>query len=565
LCGTIAGRRRSRRRRREAVLVSGHFVSFLLKLLALVLLTAAGVVSMAPGPAGAVGVRAVAAGGAHTCALTATGGVKCWGVGTSGQRGDASTELRRYEPVDVCGNAACATPLTGATAITAGNAYSCALMEGGTVKCWGANAAGQLGNGQITDQFSATPFPVDVCADATCSAPLSGVLTVAAGSLHTCALMRDGGVKCWGENFTGQLGDNQACGAIACAAPVDVCADAACAGRLRGVAALGLGERHSCALMLGGGVKCWGDNTVGELGDGDGGFVSDSPFLRFRSVPGDVCQEYEEEAARCTEAFSGARGIAAGFSHTCAIVADGGVACWGWSGDGVLGDGFACVDRTRPFPTFFCPTPTRVCQAFDEPAELCREAFGGATAITAGYGQTCALIDAGRVMCWGQNAEHGGSGACGGACLTPEPVCANVPCSRSLSGALVDAGNGHTCVVPPDMGLTCWGANFYGQLGAGVCCNDSRVPLAVVGLGPKPTPTATATATSPLLTATPIPSRTEPAATAVAPTVGALPETGHGGGSGPSTAWVLPVALAGAGAALAGCAARLVRRERRRQ
>ncbi|OGO50952.1 MAG: hypothetical protein A2148_02340 [Chloroflexi bacterium RBG_16_68_14] len=371
-------------------------------------------------------VVAVSAGGSHTCALTRAGGVKCWGFNFYGQLGDGTTTLRA-SPADVSGLA------SGVAAIAAGGDHTCALTAAGGVKCWGENFSGQVGDGTTAGRTT----PVDV------SGLASGVAAIAAGGAHTCALTTAGGVKCWGANFLGQLGDgtnmNQA-------TPVDV------SGLENDVVAIDARHEHTCALITTGGVKCWGANNRGQLGTG----TSDSDR---HPTPLDV--------AGLT---SGVADIAAGGSHTCALITTGGVQCWGFNLYGQLGDGTS-TDRTTPV----------------EVSGL----GSGVAAITAGFQHTCAMTTAGGAKCWGLNL-HGqvGDG-------TSTDRTAPVEVSGLGSGvAAITAGFQHTCAATMAGGAKCWGENLFGRLGDGSTA-DSSTPVDVVGPGPKPAPTPTRTPTPP--------------------------------------------------------------------
>jgi alpha-tubulin suppressor-like RCC1 family protein len=137
------------------------------------------------------GVVSISAGWDHTCAVTSTGAVECWGYNGYGQLGDNTTTYRPV-PVGVVGLS------SGVVSVSAGAAHTCALTSTGAVKCWGSNGSGQLGDNTTTD----SPVPVDVVGLS------SGVVSVSAGQNDTCALTSTGAVKCWGYNGYGQLGDN---------------------------------------------------------------------------------------------------------------------------------------------------------------------------------------------------------------------------------------------------------------------------------------------------------------------------------------------------------------------
>jgi len=191
---------------------------------------------------------------------------------------------------------------SGVRAITAGRYQTCALLTTGGVKCWGSNSVGQLGNG--TD--GTTNSPVDV------SGLTSGVTAISAGERHTCALLTSGGVKCWGSNLYGQLGNGLTTGYSSNATPVDV------TGLTSGVTAITTGGQNTCALLVTGGVKCWGLGTGGQLGFSEPRTNAATPV----------------DVAGLT---SGVTAIATGEAHSCALLNSGGIKCWGFDGYGQLG------------------------------------------------------------------------------------------------------------------------------------------------------------------------------------------------------------------------------------
>jgi alpha-tubulin suppressor-like RCC1 family protein len=255
------------------------------------------------------GITAIAAGAVHTCALTTEGGVKCWGWNYAGQLGDNSAH--RLLPVDVTGLS------SGVTAIATGSQHSCALIKTGGVRCWGENQWGALGNNSTTHSIT----PVEV------SGLSSGVLAIAAGGNHTCALTTAGGVKCWGENISGELSDHSSTNRLT---PVDV------AELPSGVVAIAVGYFHTCALSIPDGVLCWGNNTDGQVGDSYRSYRI--PPMALPGLDGTVTA------------------IAAGTAHSCALTKSGGVTCWGGNKYGQLGDGTGSV-QIGPVTVAASPRP----------------------------------------------------------------------------------------------------------------------------------------------------------------------------------------------------------------
>jgi len=201
-------------------------------------------------------VTTVTAGGWHTAALKNDGTVWAWGWNTNGQLGD-NTTTDRYTPVQVLGPGGVGF-LTDVTTVTAGGCHTAALKEDGTVWTWGANWNGQLGDNTTTTRHT----PVQVLGPGGVGV-LTGVKTVVEGYSHTVALKEDGTVWAWGWNNEGQLGDNTTTDRQS---PVQVLGPGG-AGVLTGVTAVAAGRYHSLALKEDGTVWAWGDNSTGQLGD----------------------------------------------------------------------------------------------------------------------------------------------------------------------------------------------------------------------------------------------------------------------------------------------------------
>jgi alpha-tubulin suppressor-like RCC1 family protein len=297
---------------------------------------------------------AITAGLRHTCALLGDHTIRCWGRNDQGQLGNptnADTETPVTIPVAVTG-------ISDAIAIAAAGEHTCAQLADHTLRCWGANGAGQLGNGTLSSEYTANIAPT----------PVTGIIDAAAFA-PTCAIGSDHTVKCWGANRYGQLGST-AVGPVA----VDVGG---------GARAIAVGAEHACAVRTDGTVGCWGRNTDGQLGVAG---VVDAPTAV--TVPG------------VTDAVA----IAAGPAQTCAVGADGSTTCWGVNPSGPVGPEHTCALRADR--TVTCQGANAWGQVgdgttTDAAAPVPVAGITTATAVAvAGY-HSCALLGDHTVRCWG--------------------------------------------------------------------------------------------------------------------------------------------------------------------
>ena len=349
-----------------------------------------------PATPGTPGAIAIAAGGGHTCALAPSGTVKCWGMNIVGQAANASTAVD-YEietPSEV-------SSLTGqAAAFTAGEGWSCALTRSHGVKCWGSHGDGQLG--YFLEAASFTNVPSDV------PALTSGVRAISGSDRHSCALLDSGGVVCWGANPSGQLGRSTP---KSSATPLEVAG-------LGPAIAVAAGGDHSCALLADGKVMCWGSNKAGQLGDGS---KNDSPIpvavgglgsgvKRLSAGRFHTCVVTGTGGIKCWGANAGGqlgdgtttqraspvdvqgltgavRAVVLGYQHGCALTEAGGAECWGYNDKGQVGSG-ASGD----------PVTSKAVPVVGLGA--------GVIGLAVGYEHACAMLDGGKMQCWGRN-EHG--------------------------------------------------------------------------------------------------------------------------------------------------------------
>lgn len=340
-------------------------------------------------PAVDLGAKAVsiAVGWYHACALLDDGNVKCWGQNDVGQLGQGDTQYRA-DAKNEMGSALkpiALAPGKRAVAIAAGGYHNCALFEDGSLKCWGANVFGQLGLGDTNPRGDEPnelgeklPY-VDLGAG-------RRVVAVAGGNFHTCAILDDAALKCWGNGADGQtgLGSARQVGR----APGEM-GDALPAVNVGGaVTAVALGGFHTCAILASGAVKCWGHNDTGQQGVGD-------------TVKRGTSEADMGAALKAIDFGNGRKAtyVSALYDHSCAILDDGSVRCWGWNNAGQLGLG----DKT-----------TRG----DAPGEMGTKLpvvdLGNgkkARQLGVGWDHSCALLEGDTFKCWGLNwAGHLGLG-----------------------------------------------------------------------------------------------------------------------------------------------------------
>jgi alpha-tubulin suppressor-like RCC1 family protein len=346
------------------------------------------------------GLTDIAAGATHSCAIAPGGTVKCWGhslrLGILTTTAFQTSMVEAHPaPVEVPG-------LSGIAALEAGHEMTCAITATAGLKCWGTDPG----------TFSSHP-PVDV------TGFTSDVAQVSAGLTVNCLRSTGGGVFCWGNNSVGEVGDGTT---ILRPTPVAV------VGLASGVSQVSAGFFHACAVTTLGAVKCWGGNTNGKLGDGT---------RVDRSSPIDV-----------QGMASGAAAVAAGGEHTCALMGDGTVKCWGRIGVGA--------------------------SILDVPTEV--PGLPPISAITSGGAFSCALTGSGVVLCWGSNAQ----GQLGDGTYVDRFQSPVQPLDLGTGVTAVSAGESHACALLASGEARCWGASGWGRLSSTFSHNTFlSVPIAV--------------------------------------------------------------------------------------
>jgi alpha-tubulin suppressor-like RCC1 family protein len=393
--------------------------------------------------------------------------VKAWGANQAGQLGDNS-RTNSNVPVSTL-----IPPLDEVTAVSAGLDHSLALLSDGTVIAWGANKYGQLGDG--TTATSHVPVAVS---------GLSGVTAIAAGNKFDLALLSSGTVVSWGRNPEGELGDGtsagpETCGSLSCSrTPVPV-------GGLTEVKAISASYDHSLALLKNGKVMMWGSNAKGELGigtpTGPESCVNGKPCS---TVPVAVCPAFvpgHEEQCPGGPYLSNVTAVSVGYSHTVALLSDSTAVAWGGDSYGELGAAGAELGQGKAKARSYLPVVVK--------------GLKGAVNVAAGHKFSLALMSNATVMAWGRNTNGElGIGTTGERSVTPVQVCAvgaTGPCPSGpyLSGvSAVAAGGGsptgyaHGLALLAGGAVAAWGDNGFGELGNGTT-TASDVPVKVCAVG----------------------------------------------------------------------------------
>ena len=372
----------------------------------------------------------------HSCAVVPAARLRCWGYGGDGALGYANLATIGDDetpaaagPVDVG---------LGRTvqAVSAGTVHTCALLDAGAVRCWGFGGNGRLGYGNIVnigdDEAPAAAGPVDL-------GPGRSAKVISAGRAHTCAVLDDDSLRCWGFNFDGRLGtgsnvtigDDESPGSVA---PVML-------GAGRTAKTVSVGDSHTCVLLDDGNMRCFGYGQTGTLGYAVTGNVGDD------ETP-DLIGPVDLGAGRTAVA------IAAGDFHNCVVLDNGSVRCWGFGGNGRLGYGNTNSIGDNETPASVGPVDLGAGRT--------------AKAITAGDNHTCALLDDGSVRCWGLGQlgqlGYGNTNSIGDN-ESPASV-GPVDLGVGRTAVTLAAGGDHTCARLDDDSVRCWGRGLYSELGA---------------------------------------------------------------------------------------------------
>jgi alpha-tubulin suppressor-like RCC1 family protein len=373
----------------------------------------------------------LSAGAEHTCALRNDSTISCWGSDAFGQvgNGDLVGEVsdQQYQtPAN--------TPLPASRAgraIAAGGVNSCVLLDDNRISCWGDDTSGQIGDGPGNNNLSEPDTVVTT---------LETVVSLAVNVDYSCGLFATGSVRCWGSDDDGQLGNGGA-DVTPGGGDVDTATSAPSLEfpAARTASAVTAGRSHACAILDNAQISCWGSNGDGEVGNGSTAAVITAPSATL-AFPGGLTAE----------------GVSAGGSHTCAVLSSGGVSCWGSDSNGQLGNGAPSADVTQPPSAISLPA--------------------GAVAVATGANHSCAVLTTNALYCWGDDD----SGQIGTAGANADAISPALILSAGVQA--VALGDNHTCALLTDGSVACWGSDSKGQLGNGAAGNTDAPGASITGL-----------------------------------------------------------------------------------
>jgi len=279
----------------------------------------------------------VSAGDDFACVLLDNASVKCWGKNHKGQLGQGNTVILGNSASEMGDNLTAIDLGTGRTALQVAasphgsttTSHACAILDNSSVKCWGYNASGQLGQGHANNLGDAANEMGD-------NLPVIDLGTgrtaksIALGQDHSCVILDNDSVKCWGDNGSGKLGQEQTASNNAGDGANEMGDNLSITnlGTGRTATQIALGRSHSCALLDNGAVKCWGSNTYGQIGSGSTGSLGDNT-----NEMGDNLIAVDLGTGRT------ATQITAGVNHSCAVLDNNALICWGKNLNGELGIG----------------------------------------------------------------------------------------------------------------------------------------------------------------------------------------------------------------------------------
>ena len=433
----------------------------------------------------------ITAGQYHTCFLSSTGAIKCWGYGDLGQLGQGNRQNIGDEAGEMGNNLSAIDlgtvdgtangPALAAITIDTSFYHVCALLTNGRVKCWGNGADGQLGQGHtngIGDEVAEMGNNLNAINLGTVDGRDSGApltaKTISVGHYHSCALLNNGRIKCWGSGYGGVLGQGNTNTVGDEVAEMGNNLNAINLGTVDGTDSgtpltaktISAGNRHTCAILSNDAIKCWGDGSNGQLGQGHSNTIGDEVDEMGNNLNAIDLGTVDETALT-------AKDVQAGNYHTCALLSNNTVKCWGDGANGELGQGHANTigDDVDEMGNNLDAIDLGTVDGMVGGTALI------AKAIRVGHHHSCALLSNDTIKCWGSGVDgqlgQGHTNAIGDEVAEMGHNLSAIDLGTVggiNSGAILTArdiglGRNHTCALLSNGGIKCWGGGYHGQLG----------------------------------------------------------------------------------------------------